>query len=126
MEQKSDLSPLMLKDAIAIITNDDEKSLRHFIKIINQNGGIIYINTPIINIIKISKLELTDIHNGGIIGLKQSNNEYPIIDFKNSRDKKEGKGIRAINITGSNKFLKYLIYNIQVVAAFILKVIIIF
>ena len=69
MEQQSDLSPLILKDVIAIINNDDEKALHHSITKLNQSGGIIYINTPIININKKSKLELSGINKGGIIGL---------------------------------------------------------
>ena len=40
--------------------------------------------------------------------IKTINNEYPNIDFKNSRNNEE-KGIRTNNITDSNIFLKYLI-----------------
>ena len=42
-----------------------------------------------------------------LIGLKQTNDTYPRIDFKQSRD--AGASVRAIQITGSNQYIKYLI-----------------
>jgi len=105
--ERNDIPSTEFKDSIGIITKDDEESLRALIKELNIKGGIIYINTPLININQQSRLELSGNIKGGIIGIKQSNNEYPRIDFKNSRDNK--RGIRAINITGSDKFIKYLI-----------------
>ena len=105
--ERNDIPSTEFKDSIGIITKDDEESLRALIKELNIKGGIIYINTPLININQQSRLELSGNIKGGIIGIKQSNNEYPRIDFKNSRDNK--RVIRAINITGSDKFIKYLI-----------------
>ena len=105
--ETNDILSLEFTDSIGIITKDDEESLRTLIKELNIKGGIIYINTPVIHINQKLKLELSGEIKGGIIGIKQSNNEYPRIDFKNIRDNE--RGIRAINIIGSNKFIKYII-----------------
>ena len=94
-------------DEIATITKDDETALREAVNILNKNGGTIYINTSVINIKTKDKIQLTGTNPGGIIGIKQSNGEYPRIDFKQSRD--AGASVRAIQITGSNQFVKYLI-----------------
>ena len=91
MEQQSDLSPLILKDVIAIINNDDENSLSHSIKKLNQSGGIIYINTPIININKKSKLELSGINKGRIIGLNNLTMNIQLYILKIQEIKKKEK-----------------------------------
>ena len=95
------------EDGIATITEDDEAALREAVNILNKNGGTIYINTPVINIKTKDKIQLTGTNPGGIIGMKQPNDEFPRIDFKQSRD--AGAAVRAIQITGSNQFVKYLI-----------------
>ena len=95
------------KDEIATITEDNESALREAVNTLNKNGGTIYINTPVINIKTKDKIQLTSSNPGGIIGVKQANGEYPRIDFKQSRD--AGAAVRAIQITGSNQFIKYLI-----------------
>jgi len=95
------------EDAIATITKDDESALREALNTLNKKGGTIYINTPVINIKKKEKLQLTGSNPGGIVGIKQANGEYPRIDFKESRD--AGATLRAVQITGSNQFVKYLI-----------------
>ena len=95
------------EDAIATITKDDESALREALNTLNKKGGTIYINTPVINIKKKEKLQLTGSNPGGIVGIKQTNGEYPRIDFKESRD--AGAALRAVQITGSNQFVKYLI-----------------
>ena len=95
------------EDEIATITKDDESALREALNTLNNKGGTIYIDTPVINIKKKEKLQLTGSNPGGIVGIKQSNGEYPRIDFKESRD--AGAALRAVQITGSNQFVKYLI-----------------
>ena len=74
-------------------------------------GGIVYINTSIISFEIDSTIELTGPIAGGIIGMKQSNDEYPRLDFKKVRDKSNPKAISKgmLSITGSHKFIKYLI-----------------
>ena len=97
---------------ITYITNDNETELREAVEKLNKiGGGIIYIDTPIINIIKNSPVELSGLLEGGIIGMKQNNDEYPRISFKKVRDNFIPNTISQgmISITGSNKFIKYLI-----------------
>ena len=67
---------------IATITKDDESALREAVNKLNKNGGTIYINTPFINIKTKDKIQLTGSNPGGLVGIKQSNGEYPRIDFK--------------------------------------------
>ena len=74
-------------DIIATINTDNETELREAINILNIMGGIVYINTSIISFDIDSTIELTGPTAGGIIGLKQSNDEYPRLDFKKVRDK---------------------------------------
>ena len=92
---------------IATITKDDESALREAVNKLNKNGGTIYINTPFINIKTKDKIQLTGSNPGWLVGIKQSNGEYPRIDFKQSRD--AGATVRAIQITGSNQYVKNLI-----------------
>ena len=97
---------------IANITSDNETEFRLAVEKLNKNeGGIIYIDTSIINIAKNSPIELSGILEGGIIGIKQKNGEYPRINFKKVRDNFVPNTISQgmITITGSNKFIKYLI-----------------
>ena len=98
---------IVYEDEIAKITEDKESALREAINILNKNGGTIYIDTPVINIKTKDKIKLTSTNPGGIVGIKQANGEYPRIDYKQSRD--IGATNRAIEISGSNQFIKYLI-----------------
>ena len=102
-----DLISLGENDAIATITKDSEKELRDAVAVLNKQGGTIYINTPVINISSKDKIQLTGTKAGGLVGMKQSDGQYPCINFKKSRD--AGAAVRAIQITGSNQFVKYLI-----------------
>ena len=106
-----DKNKLIIDDIIATINTDNETEFREAINILNIMGGIVYINTSIINIEIDSTIELTGPTAGGIIGLKQSNDEYPRLDFKKVRDKSNPKAISKgmLSITGSHKFIKYLI-----------------
>jgi len=94
-------------EAIATITTDDESALCEAIQTLNKKGGTIYINTPIINISSKCQITLSGTTEGGIIGVKQSNDEYPRLDFSKAR--KENPGQPGIKITGANQFVKYLI-----------------
>ena len=92
-------------DEIATITTDNEKQLEEAIKLLNERGGTIYIDTPVINIKNIT-ISITGSISGGIIGVRQSNGEYPRLSFLNS---KVFRGQSGISIQGSNKFLEYII-----------------
>jgi hypothetical protein len=93
-------------DIITVIRSDNEFALREALELEHYNGGIIYINTPIINIALSDKLYLEGKCPGGIIGIRQPNGEFPIINFEKARKDGSSWGIRIYN---SNKTLKNLI-----------------
>ena len=99
------------EDIIYTIKTDNESEFRNAVEKLNNIGGIILIDTPIININLDLTIEIGGTIDGGIIGIKQINDEYPIINFKNVRDAFKPNTISKgmISITGTNKFLKYLI-----------------
>ena len=106
-------------DEIATIKSDSEYDLLEAIEKLNEKGGTIYIDTPVINMYKTTSLTIGGTFPGGIIGVRQSSGEYPRINFEeNYRDTTFFSGI---NIYGSNKFIEYLIvenslsYGINVV-----------
>ena len=104
--QNKNLISLGDDDEITTITTDDESKLLEAIEIQNESGGTIYIDTPIINIVKENSLTLSGKLPGGIIGIRQQNGEYPILHFVDSRRQLLYAGI---NIYGSNKFIEYMI-----------------
>ena len=67
------------EDLIFTIDNDNETSLKEAMEIVNEKGGLIIINTPLITLRNHKKLQLTGLSNSGILGIKQQNGEYPII-----------------------------------------------
>ena len=94
-------------DAISTITKDDESALCNAIKTLNKSGGTIYINTPVINMSSKCQIQLSGSSGGGLVGMKQSNGQYPSLNFKKARN--ENIKSPGIKITGSNQFVKYLI-----------------
>ena len=93
---------------IATITEDNEKALLDAVDKLNKaSGGVVYVNTPIIRVSSTSTIRLTSTVAGGIIGMKQSNGGYPVIDFKYARNK--GSTARGFTINGKNQYMKYLI-----------------
>ena len=92
---------------IKTITSDSESELKSAISTLNKQGGIIYINTSVINISSTSTLTLSGTISGGIVGVKQSDGTYPRIDFKKAR--KAGSTARGFTVSGSNLYMKYLI-----------------
>ena len=92
---------------VAIIRSDDEMDLFFAISKLNDNGGVIYINTPIIHINRFHTFQLSGTKPGGIVGMRQSNGAYPRINFKLSGI----TGIKGNSFTigGSNQYMKYLI-----------------
>ena len=71
---------------IATIRTDDESELKKALFYLYKLGGIIYIDTPVINFKDYGSLSVTGTLEGGIIGIKQSNGEYPILNFQAQRD----------------------------------------
>ena len=104
---KSNIITLAEDDAITTITKDSESELLEAIKTLNEKGGTIYINTPVISISTKSTIKLTGTIAGGIVGVKLSDGTYPRIDFTKARD--AGSTARGFTISGTNQFIKYLI-----------------
>ena len=94
-------------DEITTITSDSEKELIEAIEILNKNGGTIYIDTPIINIIERTSLRINGQLPGGIIGIRQANGEYPIINFAHSKEREVF--FNGVLMYASNKFIEYII-----------------
>ena len=92
---------------ITTITSDSESKLKSAITTLNKSGGTIYINTPVINVSSTSTLKLSGTTKGGIVGVKQSDGSYPVIDFKKARD--AGSTARGFTISGSNLYMKNLV-----------------
>ncbi|ORX83054.1 hypothetical protein BCR32DRAFT_292232 [Anaeromyces robustus] len=100
---------LLLSESIVITTikSNSQDELFEAVDILNTKGGTIYIDTPVINIDIKKSITLKGLNEGGIIGIQQSNGEFPRIDFKNAR--KINATNYGIHISGSNQFIKYLI-----------------
>ena len=98
-------------DVITTITSDDESALSQALFYLWKKGGIIYIDTPIINFKEQGSLSVTGTLKGGIIGIKQDNGEYPLFNFKAKRDSTEllYQYSSGIDVVGSNKFIKNII-----------------
>ena len=97
----------MADATITTITTDSEADLLNAVTKLNKNGGVIYINTAVIHISSKKTIQLTGTKSGGIVGMKQSNGAYPIIDFKKARN--AGSTARGFTISGSNQYLKFLV-----------------
>ena len=93
-------------EEITTITSDNEPELLDAIVQLNKNGGTIYIDTSVINIIESDDLSINGQLPGGIIGIRQPNGEYPRINFIKRNIEELFSGI---NIYGSNKFIEYII-----------------
>ena len=102
---KNTLKSLVDDDEIATITTDSETELFEAIKVLNKNGGTIYIDTPIIHIKNVT-LTISGTFSGGIIGIRQANGEYPRISFAESV---QSKALSGLAVFGSNKFIEYMI-----------------
>ena len=92
---------------ITTITSDSQSDLKSAISTLNNSGGIIYIDTPKITVSYTSTFNLSGKKSGGIIGKKQSDGTYPVIDFQKARD--NGATCRGFTISGSTLYMKYLI-----------------
>ena len=91
-------------EEIITINSDNESEFVDAIEKLNEKGGTIFIDTPILNLNETTFIRISGSLSGGIIGIKQSNEEYPRINFN-----KENEALSGIIITGSNKFLEYII-----------------
>ena len=92
-------------DEIKTITSDSESDFLEAIEILNENGGTIYIDTPVITMSKTTTFTIGGQFPGGIIGVRQANGEYPRINFA----KTKMELFNGIFIVGSNKFIEYMI-----------------
>ena len=92
---------------IATISSDSESALLNAVNKLNSSGGVIYINTPVINISTKKTINLSGKISGGIVGKKLSDGTYPRINFKKARD--SGSTARGFTISGQNQFMKFLI-----------------
>ena len=100
------------EDLIFTIDNDNETSLKEAMEIVNEKGGLIIINTPLITLRNHKKLQLTGLSNSGILGIKQQNGEYPIIFLDTQiidNMMPSPKFFSGIELYGANKFLKNII-----------------
>ena len=93
-------------DEIITITEDDGDLLQLALEELKESGGTIFIDTPIINMKEPTRLSISGNLPGGIIGIRQTNGEYPIIHFPKSKNYELFGGII---IYGSNKFIEYMI-----------------
>ena len=91
-------------EEIITINSDNETEFVDAIEKLNEKGGTIFIDTPIINLNETTFIRISGSLSGGIIGIKQSNEEYPRINFN-----KENEALSGIIITGTNKFLEHII-----------------
>ena len=92
------------KEIDITINSDDESELMDAIELLNANEGIIFINTPVINLKKNSIINITGTIPRGIFGLKQDNGEFPRINFLNKNESNSG-----IHIYGSDLLLSDII-----------------
>lgn len=98
-------------DIVDTISTDDESAFLEAVNKLNEKGGTIYINTTIINISIKKSIQILGKLKGGIIGLKQPNNQYPIISFKNQFQVNPVFYENGMEIIGSYKYIKYLIFE---------------
>ena len=96
-------------EEIVTITSDDESTLRNAMFQLWKLGGIVYIDTPVINIKTPGSLSVTGTISGGIIGIRQPNGEYPRLNFKEQRDSTKEYYNSGIDVVGSNKIIKNII-----------------
>ena len=85
---------------------NNEKLFLNYISLLNKFGYIIYVDTPVISISSKDPIIL-DSTKGGIIGVKQPNGGYPVIDFKKARN--AGSTQSGFIIRGDNHYIKYLV-----------------
>ena len=93
-------------EEITTIKSDNETEFLEAIYQLNNNGGTIYIDTPVISLNTQRTISIAGKLSGGIIGIRQPNGEYPRIDFIRGNYQHLYSGI---NIYSSNKFIEYII-----------------
>ena len=103
---KNNLKSFTDDEEITTIYADDQFEFVDAIDQLSKKGGTIYIDTPIINLNTKTSISITGQIPGGIIGIRQSNGEYPQIKFTHEREEVFMSGL---NIFGSNKFIEYII-----------------
>ena len=93
---------------VATITSNSESALKSALSTINSSGGTVYINTPIIEVSSSSTaLKLSGTKAGAIVGVRQSDGSYPVINFEKARD--AGSTKRGITISGKNQLIQNIV-----------------
>ena len=93
---------------IVTIKSDDEEAIKEATFYLWKLGGYIYIDTPVITLTQ-GSLSITGTLEGGIIGIKQPNGEYPRLNFKKQRDASTFIYTSGIDVVGSNKKIQNII-----------------
>lgn len=96
------------EEIITRITSDDEQALKEATFILWKLGGYIYIDTPVITLTQ-GSLSITGTIEGGLIGVKQPNGEYPRLNFEECREALPNVYNHGIDIVGSNKKIQNII-----------------
>ena len=97
--QLTDTSSLSV---IKTITSNSSSDLTAAIKTLNSSGGKIVIDTPEISVS--SNLKISATKKGAIVGVKQADGTYPVLNFSG-----QSYGTRGITISGSNQIIQNLI-----------------
>ena len=109
---KSSLEVDPIDEIMITIDKDDETALREAIDILNEKGGMIILNTPVIYITEHKVLKLTGTKKAGILGIRQPSGEYPSIYLdihQIDSHMPSPKFFSGIELYGGNKYLKNII-----------------
>ena len=109
---KSSLEVDPIDEIMITIDKDDETALREAIDILNEKGGMIILNTPVIYITEHKVLKLTGTQKAGILGIRQPSGEYPSIYLdihQIDSHMPSPKFFSGIELYGGNKYLKNII-----------------
>ena len=87
---------------VKTITSNSASELSSAISTLNKNGGKIVIDTPKISVS--SNLKISGTKKGAIVGVKQADGTYPVIDFSG-----QSYGTRGMTISGSNQIIQNII-----------------
>jgi len=107
---------LLEQKIIATIISDDEKALNEATKKLWDLGGYIYIDTPVITLTQ-KGIDIGGTLEGGIIGKKQPNGQYPRIDCTPLR--KKSSNYFGLIVTGNNLKVQNIIIEIPQVMEFL-------
>lgn len=96
------LSPVP-SNVVKTVTSDSMADLKSGISALN-NGGTLQINTPVIKVTGSSGLKYNGSNKAAIVGVKQPDGTYPVLDFSGL-----ASGKRGLTIAGSNLIVQNVI-----------------